>query len=90
MPFGITSAPEHFQRRMSEILQGLDGVVCLMDDVLVHGKTEQEHDQNLTSELGRIQSAGVTLNKEKCLEKNRSSFWDKSLMRMALLQILTK
>ena len=38
-----------------------------MDDVLVHGKTEQEHDQNSTSVLGRIQSAGVTLNKEGCL-----------------------
>ena len=56
-----------------------------MDDILVHGKTEQEHDQNLISVLGRIQSAGVTLNEENCLfekKKIRSSFWDKSLMRM--------
>ena len=37
LPFGITSAPEHFQRRMSEILRGLDGVVCLIDDILVYG-----------------------------------------------------
>ena len=35
-------------------------------------KTEQEHDQNLISVLGRIQSAGVTLNEEKCL------FWKKT------------
>ena len=28
LPFGITSAPEHFQKRMSEILTNLDGVVC--------------------------------------------------------------
>ncbi len=28
LPFGITSGPEHFQRRMSELLQGMDGVVC--------------------------------------------------------------
>ena len=38
LPFGISSAPELFQKRMSKILEGLDGVVCLMDDVLVFGK----------------------------------------------------
>ena len=38
LPFGITSAPEHFQRRMSTILKGIEGVVCLMDDILVSGK----------------------------------------------------
>ena len=27
LPFGICSAPEHFQKRMSHILAGLDGVV---------------------------------------------------------------
>jgi len=42
--FGISSAPELFQRRMNSILEGLDGVVCLMDDVLVYGKDEAEHD----------------------------------------------
>ena len=39
LPFGITSAPEHFQRRMTEIL---GGVVCLVDDVLVTGRTQAE------------------------------------------------
>ena len=47
LPFGIMSAPEHFQRRMSVILDGMDGVVCLMDDVLIHGKTQDEHDDRL-------------------------------------------
>ena len=42
--FGICSAPEHFQRRMSEVLAGLEGVLCLMDDVLVFGKSAEEHD----------------------------------------------
>ena len=35
MPFGISSASEHFQKRMSAIVLGLEGVLCLMDDVLV-------------------------------------------------------
>ena len=37
LPFGISSASEHFQKRISSILHGLDGVLCQMDDVLVFG-----------------------------------------------------
>ena len=66
LPFGICSAPEHFQKRMSRILQGLPGVLCQMDDVLVHGKDKDEHDVRLELVLLRIQEAGATLNKEKC------------------------
>ena len=51
---------------MSEILSGLEGVVCMMDDVLVHGRTQEEHDQRLDAALARISNAGVTLNAEKC------------------------
>lgn len=72
LPFGISSAPEHFQKRMSQILNGLDGVVCQMDDVLVHGKDQAEHDQRLTAVLKRIESAGATLNPDKC-EFSRTS-----------------
>ena len=50
---------------MSGILSDLDGVVCLIDDVLVYGKTEQEHDQRLKATLRRISEAGLTLSKEK-------------------------
>ena len=66
LPFGISSAPEHFQRRMSEILTGLPGVVCMMDDVLVHGSTREEHDARLQDVLNRLQTAGMTLNERKC------------------------
>lgn len=36
LPFGITSAPEIFQRKMLETLEGLEGVEVFMDDILVH------------------------------------------------------
>ena len=36
LPFGISSCSEKFQKNMSEILKGLDGVECNIDDVLVH------------------------------------------------------
>ena len=66
LPFGITSAPEHFQKRMSKILYGLNGVLCLIDDVLIFGKDTKEHDARLLAALKRIQEAGVTLNRSKC------------------------
>ena len=35
MPFGISSAPEHFQKQMSAILTGLEGTLCLMDNSIL-------------------------------------------------------
>ena len=40
LPFGITSAPEHFQRRMSALLRDLEGVICLIDNILIYGNTQ--------------------------------------------------
>jgi len=71
-PFGISSAPELFQRRMNSILEGLEGVVCLMDDVLVYGKDEAEHDARLLRVLERLEAVGATLNREKCAFKQSS------------------
>ena len=66
LPFGITSAPEHFQRRMSALLEGIEGVVCMMDDILVYGKNQEEHDERLLKVLQRLEVAGLTLNRQKC------------------------
>ena len=33
LPFGISSAPEHFHKQINKVLEGLDGVVCQMDDM---------------------------------------------------------
>ncbi|XP_061159755.1 uncharacterized protein K02A2.6-like [Syngnathus typhle] len=66
LPFGIASAPEHFQRRMSMILNGLPGVVCHMDDILIWGKDQPEHNARLHTVLKKLQAAGVTLNMDKC------------------------
>ena len=65
LPFGITSAPEYFQKRISDILAGLEGVVCMIDDVLIHGSTQDEHDRRLIAVLERLNQAKVTLNQAK-------------------------
>lgn len=66
LPFGITSAPEVFQKRMSDILRGIDGVICLMDDLLIFGENRQQHDERLRQVLDRLSEKGLTLNPDKC------------------------
>ncbi|UYV67153.1 hypothetical protein LAZ67_4004123, partial [Cordylochernes scorpioides] len=40
MPFGISAAPEEFQRRLHEVIEGLEGVEVIADDILVFGFEE--------------------------------------------------
>lgn len=71
MPFGISSAPEEFQRRMHVICQDLPGVAVIADDILVYGcgSTEEEyrkdHDANLQHLLQRARDVNLKLNKRK-------------------------
>ena len=66
MPFGMTLAPEYFQKRMNEVLLGLEGVICMMDDILVYGRNQEEHNSRLMAVLECLKLARVTLNKDKC------------------------
>ena len=79
LTFGISSAPELFQKRMSRVLEGLPGVVCLMDDVFIFGANQGKHDKRLTAAMERLEAAGVTLNSAR----PPSSFWDTSLTGVA-------
>jgi hypothetical protein len=72
LPFGITSATEIFQREMAKILQGLKGVEIYVDDILIHGATEAEHDSRLNEVLKVLKSAGLKLNESKCKYKQTS------------------
>ena len=65
LPFGVASAPAVFQRAMDTILQGIPGVICYLDDILVTWKSEAEH-LNLEEVLQRLQHHGVRLRKDKC------------------------
>ena len=67
LPMGINVAPEIFQRKMVDLLKGLPGAICYLDDILVFGLSDKEHDDNLNGVLERIQASGLKLNKEKCI-----------------------
>ena len=51
---------------MTTLLSGLEGCVCQIEDILVHGRTQKEHNEHLTQVLKWLEGAGLTLNEEKC------------------------
>lgn len=66
LSFGITSAPSLFQRVMDQILAGLPGVVCYLDDILVTGTNDESHLKHLDATLKRLKEYGLRVWKDKC------------------------
>lgn len=63
--FGISCAPEIFQRVMERILSSCEGCIVYIDDILIFGETNTEHDIRVKNVLKCLQEAGVELNEEK-------------------------
>ena len=66
LPFGISASSDFFQLKCNEIFEGLPGVTAIVDDILIYGRTRQEHDRNLWSVLDRAREKGIRFNSEKC------------------------
>ncbi|XP_048747335.2 uncharacterized protein K02A2.6-like [Ostrea edulis] len=66
MPFGISSAPEVFQKRMSQIFEKIEGCDVIMDDILIWGKSVQQHNERLERVLKAVRHEKIKLNKKKC------------------------
>ncbi|KAJ8380840.1 hypothetical protein SKAU_G00016180 [Synaphobranchus kaupii] len=61
---------------VTEVTEGLDGVFCHIDDVLVCGRSQEQHNMRLHEVLGKIENAGITLNIEKCaLSQREDEVW---------------
>jgi len=67
LPYGVSSAPGIFQRTMENVLQGIPNVVVRVDDILITGRTNDEHFETLDKVLCKLQNAGMRLNKKKCV-----------------------
>ena len=67
LPFAVASAPSIFQKIMDQMLAGVEGVVCYLDDIIVTGRTKAEHLQRLNVVFARIEAFGFHVNKKKCI-----------------------
>lgn len=60
--FGVNCAPELFQKAVEQMLIDCDNALNYIDDILVFGATESEHDRALDKVLAVFKKRGVLLN----------------------------
>ncbi|GKT32732.1 Transposon Tf2-6 polyprotein [Aduncisulcus paluster] len=68
MPFGLKTAPSHFQRCVNSLFHDIIGskILIYLDDILVFGKSEEEFISNLSEVLRRLAESNLCLNYDKC------------------------
>ena len=66
LPFGLSSSQDIFQKIMSEMFQDIPGVEVVVDDLLIWGENEEQHDTRLIQVLERARHRNLKLNRTKC------------------------
>lgn len=68
LPFGLKNAPSIFQRTLDDILREHIGERCYVyiDDIIIFGKNEIEHYENLEIILKTIEEANMKIQIDKC------------------------
>lgn len=73
LPFGLCNAPDLFQETLQQkVLGNCKGCKNFLDDVLVFGRTKEEHDANLAAVLSCLADHNVKLNDDKCVFGSQS------------------
>lgn len=65
LPYGVSSAPEVFSERFGDIFN-FNNVCVYIDDIIVWGKTQKEHDEALKKVLEAARQNGIKFNLNKC------------------------
>ena len=66
MSNGLSNAPAIWQRFIEGVLAGIDGVECVMDDIIITAPTDDEHLRRLDTVFSRLDQHDIRLNPEKC------------------------
>ncbi|XP_063365892.1 uncharacterized protein K02A2.6-like [Cydia amplana] len=64
--FGVKVAPNLWQKFMDQLLQGITGVKCFFDDIIIQGSSEKELLARLRQVLQKLNENNLKLNKDKC------------------------
>ena len=65
LPMGSIVAQDMFQRKLDAIFISIPGVTDIADDMIIYGKTNQEHDAHLVNFLEVCRKNTLTLNPDK-------------------------
>ena len=66
LPYGVSTGPGSFQRKITALLLGIPGVVVVIDDIIITADTMSEHIRRVKEMLRRLNEAGVRLHFKKC------------------------
>ena len=72
LPWGLTYAQDIFQQMMDQILECSKGAIGITDDIVIHGKDNEEHDWNLHRFMCVTREHGLVFNGDKCEVKKDS------------------
>ena len=61
MPFGLSGAPDTFQRLMDRVINGLSLTKAYLDDLVIYSSTWQEHLSHVEQIFLRLKKAGLTI-----------------------------
>ena len=67
LAMGLQNSAQSFQRLLDDVLRGVPGIFCYLDDVLVFIRTRKEHMKTLELLFERLDKAGLTLALDKCV-----------------------
>ena len=59
VPMGTKVSSDIFQQKLDEAYKGLPGVTGITDDMVIYGKTPEEHDRNFLGFLQRTRKKRI-------------------------------
>ena len=65
LPFGLALSQDIFQRIMSDMFRDIDRVEFVVDDLLVWGETDEQHDKRLKKSFGKSETAKPQAKQEQ-------------------------
>ena len=76
LPMCSKIASDIFQKKLDSVYIGLPGVTGIADDMMIYGRTEEEHDRNLILFLEATRKNRLVLNKKRLqFKKEEVSFF---------------
>ena len=68
MPFRLNKVQYFFQYYMDSHFQDINSTTnVIVDDIMIHGESDQQHDKHLIQVLNKCHEIGLKLNPDKCV-----------------------